>query len=276
LLSTDDPEEARALAAELDALNAARKDIEKDVTDEAVALIEREQNLDPESPVILVAADGWHPGVIGIVAGRLRERYRKPCVVVGIDRAANVGKGSGRSQPGVNLGRAVQAAFDQGLLLAGGGHAMAAGLSVRPELIPDLREFLADFLRSEQAIAAADERVEIDALVSAAGATRALYEDFQRLAPFGPGNPEPVFAVSGVRAEQAMALKGGHVRCFLADGSGGRLRAVAWRAAETPLGERLLAGAGGLSVAGKLKPDDWNGRRGVELEIEDAADPRRA
>jgi single-stranded-DNA-specific exonuclease len=187
-----------------------------------------------------------------------------------------VGKGSGRSQPGVNLGRAVQAAFDEGLLLAGGGHAMAAGLSIRPDLIPELRGFLNDYLKSEQAIAAADDRVEIDALVSAAGATRALYEDFQRLAPFGPGNPEPVFALAGVRVEQPMALKGGHLRCFLADESGGRLRAVAWRAAETPLGERILAGAGGLCVVGKLKPDDWNGRRGVELEIEDAADPRRA
>jgi single-stranded-DNA-specific exonuclease len=276
LLSTDDPEEARALAAELDALNATRKEVEKAVLDEAIALIERETNLDPEAPAIVVAADGWHPGVIGIVAGRLRERYRKPVLVIGVDRAANVGKGSGRSQPGVNLGRAVQAAFDEGLLLAGGGHAMAAGLSLRPDLIPDLRDFLCGFLKSEQAIAAADDRVEVDALVSPAGATRALYEDFQRLAPFGPGNPEPVFALAGVRVEQPMALKGGHIRCFLSDPGGARLRAVAWRAADTVLGERILAGAGGLSVVGKLRPDDWNGRRGVELEIEDAADPRGA
>ncbi len=275
LLSTDDPEEARALAQELDALNAARKDIEKAVIDEAVALIEKQTNLDPDEPVLVVAADGWHPGVIGIVAGRLRERYRKPALVIGIDRAANVGKGSGRSQPGVNLGRAVQAAFEEGLLLAGGGHAMAAGLSVRPDLIPELLVFLSELLRSEQAIAAAEDAVEIDALVSAAGATRALLEDFQRLAPFGPGNPEPMFALSGVRVEQAMALKGGHVRCFLADASGQRLRAVAWRSEETALGQRLLAGGGGLDVAGKLRPDDWNGRRGVELEIEDASDPRR-
>lgn len=135
LLSTDDPVEAAALAAELDELNASRKQVEADVLDAAVRWIETESN-EADAPCLVVAQDDWHPGVIGIVAGRLRERYRKPCLVIGVDRAANVGKGSGRSQPGVNLGQAVQAAFEEGLLLAGGGHAMAAGLSVRPEVIP--------------------------------------------------------------------------------------------------------------------------------------------
>lgn len=275
LLSTDDPEEAAALAAELDALNAARKDIEREVVEAAVAVIERETNIDPEAPVIVVAADDWHPGVIGIVAGRLRERYRKPVVVIGVDRAANVGKGSGRSQPGVNLGRAIQAAFEQGMLLSGGGHAMAAGLSIRPDLIPDLRDFLNEALRAEQVDAAAADAVEIDALISTSAATRALLDDFQRLAPFGPGNPEPVFALAGVRAEYPMMLKGGHVRVTLTDESGARLKAVAWRAGETVLGQRLLEGGSGLHVVGKLRPDDWQGRNSVELEIEDAADPRR-
>lgn len=275
LLSTDDPQEARAIAVELDGLNGERKEIERQVTEAAVAMIERETNLDPAAPVIVVAADGWHPGVIGIVAGRLRERYRKPVVVIGLDRAANVGKGSGRSQPGVNLGRAVQAAFEGGLLMAGGGHAMAAGLSIRPDRVPELREFLCDFLQTEQEEAAASDAVEIDALITPAGASRDLFEDFQRLAPFGPGNPEPMFALSGVRAEQPMAMNGGHVRVTLSDGGGGRLKAIAWRAAETPLGQALLEGAGGLLVVGKLKADDWQGRRGVQLEIEDAHDPRR-
>ncbi len=274
LLSTDDPEEARALAEELDALNASRKDVEKQVLDEAVAVIERESNFDPDAPVVVVAGDGWHPGVIGIVAGRLRERYRKPVVVVGIDRVADMGKGSGRSQPGVNLGRAVQAAFDAGLLLAGGGHAMAAGLTVRPSAVPELRAFLSEQLAGEMIEAAALDAVEIDALVGSGGADRALYEEFQRLAPFGPGNPEPMFAVAGARIERPMALRGGHVRCTLIDGSGKRLKAVAWRAGETDLGRRLLAADGALHVVGKLKPDDWQGRESVELEIEDAADPR--
>ena len=274
LLSTDDPEEASALAAELDALNASRKEVEREVTEAAIAHIETESNA-PDASMLLVAADGWHPGVIGIVAGRLREKYRKPVVVVGIDRAANVGKGSGRSQPGVNLGRAVQAAYEEGLLLAGGGHAMAAGLSVRPDTIPELRAFLCARLATETEIAAAEDGLDVDALIATAGADRALWQDFQRMAPFGPGNAEPVFALANVRVERPMALKGGHVRCTLTDGSGGRLKAVAWRVDGTETGKRLLVEGGAIHVVGRLKPDDWKGREGVEFEIEDAADPRR-
>jgi single-stranded-DNA-specific exonuclease len=274
LLSTDDPEEARSLAEELDALNASRKEVEREVTEAAVAHIERESN-QGEAPMLLVAADDWHPGVIGIVAGRLREKYRKPVVVVGVDRAANVGKGSGRSQPGVNLGRAVQAAYDEGLLLAGGGHAMAAGLSVRPDAIPELRAFLCGRLAAEAEIAAAADALEIDALVATRGCDRALWQDFQRMAPFGPGNVEPMFAAADVRVERPMALRGGHVRCTLTDGSGGKLKAVAWRVEGSEAGRRLMSEGGAVHVAGRLKPDDWQGRESVEFEIEDVADPRR-
>ena len=273
LLSTDDPLEAEALAAELDELNASRKQVEAEVQDQAVAWIETQSN-EADSPCLVVAREDWHPGVIGIVAGRLRERYRKPCIVIGIDRAANVGKGSGRSQPGVNLGQAVQAAYEEGLLLAGGGHAMAAGLSVRPEAIPELRAFLCERLAAEQAAAAAEDGLEIDALVTTRGCDRALWTEFQRLAPFGPGNPEPTFAAADVRIERPMALRGGHIRCTLTDGSGGRLKAVAWRMADTEAGKRLLQEGGAVHVAGRLKPDDWQGRESVELEIEDVADPR--
>jgi single-stranded-DNA-specific exonuclease len=275
LLSTDDPEEARGLAEELDALNASRKEVEREVTEAAIAHIETESNA-PDTAMLLVAADDWHPGVIGIVAGRLREKYRKPVVVVGIDRAANVGKGSGRSQPGVNLGRAVQAAYDEGLLLAGGGHAMAAGLSVRPDTIPELRAFLCERLAAESEIAAADDCLEIDALVTTRGCDRALWQDFQRMAPFGPGNVEPLFAAADVRVERPMALRGGHVRCTLTDGSGGKLKAVAWRVEGSEAGRRLMTEGGAVHVVGRLKPDDWQGRAGVEFEIDDVADPRRA
>jgi len=274
LLSTDDPAEAAALAAELDELNASRKQVEAEVQEAAVRHIERESN-QADAPCLVVADDGWHPGVIGIVAGRLRERYRKPVIVIGVDRHADVGKGSGRSQPGVNLGRAVQAAYEDGLLLAGGGHAMAAGLSVRPDTIPELRAFLCERLAAEAAAAAAEDGLEIDALVTTRGADRSLWTEFQRLAPFGPGNPEPTFAAADVRVERPMALKGGHVRCTLTDSSGGRLKAVAWRVEDTEAGRRLLQEGGAVHVAGRLKPDDWQGREGVELEIEDVADPRR-
>ena len=276
LLSTDDPTEARALAAELDALNASRKQVEAEVVEAAVTAIERGSNFDPDAPAIVVAEDGWHPGVIGIAAGRLRERYRKPVFVIGVDRAADIGKGSGRSQPGVNLGAAVQAAHARGLLLAGGGHAMAAGLTIRPALIPEFRAFLCDALAHEMVAATEADCIEIDALVTPGAAARPMLEAFQALAPFGPGNPEPTFAVAGVHAERPMLLRGGHVRVSLVDSYGGRLKAVAWRSEDTDLGRRLLAGAGGLHVAGKLKPDDWQGRQSVELEIEDAADARRS
>jgi single-stranded-DNA-specific exonuclease len=275
LLSTDDPVEAQALAEELDALNAERKAIESEAFEEAVRRIERE-NLDPSAPVLVVANEGWHPGDVGIVAGRLRERYRRPAIVIGIDVAAGVGKGSGRSQPGVNLGRAVQAAFDAGLLLAGGGHAMAAGLTVRPDAIPELRAFLTERLAAETEEAIAADALDIDALISPGAAGRAMLDEFRRLDPFGPGNPEPLFAAASVRIVEAMAVKGGHVRCVLADGAGAKLRAVAWRAGDTELGRRLLARDGTLHVVGKLKPDDYMGRNGVEMEIEDAADPRQA
>ncbi|MET3667507.1 single-stranded-DNA-specific exonuclease RecJ [Caulobacter sp. 1776] len=272
LLSTDDPLEAAALAQELDSLNTERKAVEAAVVEEAAAVLER-GNFNPEAPVIVVAGEDWHPGVIGIVAGRLRERYRKPVVVIGVDRAANVGKGSGRSQPGVNLGKAIQAAFESGLLMAGGGHAMAAGLSIRPEMIPEFRAFLEERL-AEEMEAVGVESVEIDALVQPRAATRALLDDFQRLAPFGPGNPEPMFALTQVRPDRVSALKGGHVRLDLVGPTGDRIKAVSWRSAETPLGQRLLAGGGTLDVVGKLKPDDYMGRNGVQLEIEDAHDPR--
>jgi len=273
LLSTDDPNEAAALAAELDLLNADRKGVEALVLEEAVQMIER-ANLDPDAAVLVVAGEGWHPGVVGIVAGRLRERFRKPAIVIGLDPATGVGKGSGRSQPGVNLGRAVQAAYDQGLLMAGGGHAMAAGLTMRGEAVPDLRDFLCRTLAEEGASAAAADAVEIDALLTPGGASRALFDEFQGLQPFGPGNPEPVFALADVRVEQINPMKGGHYRCQLVDARGARIKAVAWRAADTELGRRLAAGGGSLHVVGRLKADDWNGRQGVQFEIEDAADPR--
>ncbi len=271
LLATDDPQEAASLAEELDALNASRKEVERQVLDQAVAMVEAAGQ--SSSPVIVVAREDWHPGVVGIVAGRLRERYRRPAVVIGLDPVAAVGKGSGRSQPGVNLGRAIQAAFDEGLLMAGGGHAMAAGLTIRPDKVDALRDFLGERLGDDCQRAAEVDAMEVDALISPR-ADRGLYEEFQRLAPFGPGNPEPVFAMGEVMVEHPTAMRGGHLRCTLSDGAGGRMKAVAWRCEETALGRRLLEPGGALHVVGRLKPDDYQGRQGVQFEIDDVADPR--
>jgi single-stranded-DNA-specific exonuclease len=274
LLSTDDPGEAARLAVELNGLNAERKEVEREIVEAACRSVDRDSNL-PSASVLVIAEDGWHPGVIGIVASRLRERYRKPVVVIGLDRAADIGKGSGRSQPGVNLGRAIQMAFEAGLLLSGGGHAMAAGLTLRPSAVPDLRDFLCETLSGEMEAATLEDGLDVDALISASAASPAMLAAFRTLEPFGPGNPEPRVALADVRCERAMVVRGGHVSCMMTDSSGGRLKAIAWRAEDTELGRRILAGGGGLHVAGLLKADEWNGRVGVQLEIEDAADPRR-
>ncbi len=274
LLSTDDPVEAERLAIELDALNLSRRDVEKAVTDAAVRKVEATGAHADESAVVIVAGDDWHPGVVGIVAGRLRERWRKPVIVVGVDPVTGLGKGSGRSQPGMNLGRAIQAAWEEGILLAGGGHAMAAGLTVDSARLGELTAFLNDRLAHERIEAVAQDWLEIDALVEPAGANRALFESFEQLAPFGPANPEPVFALTGVQAREPVQMNGGHVRCRLVGPDGSSVRAIAWRCADLPGGQALLSGQGGLSIVGRLKADDWNGRRGVQFEIEDVSDPR--
>ncbi len=275
LLATDDPREAAELAGQLDVLNVERREVERQMVAAAIDEIERSSNFDPNASAIVVAREGWHPGVVGIVASRLRERYRRPAVVIGIDRAGDVGRGSGRSQPGVNLGRAIQEAFEEGLLLAGGGHAMAAGLTIRPAAVPEFRAFLSQRLAAEMGAAAAEDGVDIDALL-APKAAAAVRLDFQRLAPFGPGNPEPMVCLADVRVERARAMQGGHMRCALLNAGGASLNAVAWRIADTALGRRLMAGGGALHVVGRLRVDDWQGRNGVQLEIEDAADPKRS
>ncbi len=274
LLSTDDPMEAGALARELNRLNEERRSLEAQIVEEAIASLEREGNLGLDAPALVVAREGWHPGVVGIVASRLRERYRRTTVVLGIDPISGIAKGSGRSQPGVNLGSAIHEAFDAGLLMAGGGHAMAAGLTLRAGMIPEVREFLCERLSEQARTAAEVDAVEIDALTSPGAAADAL-NIFSGLAPFGPGNPEPVLAMASVRIEHAEPVRGGHIRCRLAGLGGQGLKAIAWRASDSPLGRRLLAGGAAVHVAGRLKPDEWRGRRDVQMEIDDIAEPRR-
>lgn len=276
LLSTEDPAEAMDLAIELDRLNTERRSVEARIFDEAVELIERGSNFDATAPAIVVSKEGWHPGVVGIVASRLRERYRRPVFVLGLDREADIAKGSGRSQPGVNLGRAVQEAQEAGLLLAGGGHPMAAGCTLRAGLTPEFRDFLCARLASEMGRAAEEDALDIDVLVLPGAAARGMLDLFRVLEPFGPGAPEPVYALADVRAERAEPVRGGHIRCFLTDGAGHRLKAIAWRSGDSPMGQRLLAGGGSFHVAGRLRRDDWQGRDGLQFEIDDVAEAPRA
>lgn len=271
LLSTDDVEEAAALAHELDELNRTRRDIEAEVLDQAMQTAEAQGLWPSDDPVIVIAREDWHPGVIGIVAGRLRERWHKPVIIIGIDPVSGMGKGSGRSQAGVNLGEAVGAAFKTGILLSGGGHAMAAGLSVERERIGELRRFINDYVTTHVSEADQIEAVEIDAILSVKAASRALYDRFDLLAPFGQGNPEPVLAFAGIRVGFAQAMKGGHIRFELSDDGGAKLKGIMWRAEGTAIGDALLRPVGLIHVVGRLKADDYMGRRGVQLEIEDIA-----
>jgi single-stranded-DNA-specific exonuclease len=272
LLSSDDPATCEDLAAQLEALNTERRAVERAIFEEAVEGLERQGNESLDRPAIVVARETWHPGVVGIVASRLRERYRRPVIVLGIDPQGRLAKGSGRSQPGVNLGRAVAAAFDQGLLLSGGGHAMAAGMTLRADSIPEFSVWLCETLAEETRLAEAADALDIDALTGCGAAAQGLLDLFSRLEPFGPGAPEPVVALADVRIERAEPVRGGHVRCVVADGYGGRLKAIAWRAGDTPVGRRLLAVGPSVHLAGRLKRDEWNGRSGVQLEIEDVAE----
>ncbi len=271
LLSTDDADEAAQLARELDELNRTRRDVETEVQEQAIALAEAQRLWPSDDPLIVIAQDGWHPGVIGIVAGRLRERWRKPVIVIGIDPVSGMGKGSGRSQAGVNLGEAVGAAYEAGLLLSGGGHAMAAGLSIERERIGEVRRFLNDYVRTHVSEDDRVEPVDIDAVLTLKAASRAFYDRLDLLAPYGQGNPEPVLAFAGIRIGFAQAMKGGHVRCELIDSAGHKLKGIIWRAEGTAIGDALLRPAGLVHVVGRLKADDYMGRRGVQLEIEDIA-----
>ena len=268
LLTTEDPEEARAIAAELDRLNEERRAIEAEVTQAAEEAAAHQGN----RAVALVAGRGWHPGVIGIVAGRLKEKLGKPAIVVAIDEAG-VGKGSGRSIAGVDLGAAVIAAKDMGLLAAGGGHAMAAGLTVDAGRIDALADFLDDRLAADVARARGERALLLDAVLAPRGLNPALVEALEAGGPYGAGWPAPRIAAGPVRIIKADVVGQGHVRAVVAGRDGRSIKAIAFRSGDTPLGQALL-GAGAtrsLWLAGRAKIDDWASRPAAELHLEDAA-----
>ena len=270
LLATEDPVEAADLAALLDGHNEDRKAIEADVQRQAVAAVEAHgADGGGHDPVILVADEEWHPGVVGIVAGRLRERFHRPACVVAV--ADGEGKGSGRSVPGFDLGQAILAARRAGLLLKGGGHPMAAGFTVAADRLDELRAFLREW--AEGAMASLPPPVlELDGALALGGATPDLVRLVGRLGPFGAGNAEPVFALHGVQAINPRLVGRNHVSCLLTGPEGGRLKAIAFRAADTPLGQALLAsGRAPLHLAGTLSLDSWGGRERVQLIIADGA-----
>ena len=266
LLTTDDPAEARAIAAELDRLNAERRAIEAAVQEAAEAT-------PLAHPALCIAAGmGWHPGVIGIVAGRLKEKHGIPAIVIAIDENG-IGKGSGRSIAGVDLGAAVLAAREEGLLIAGGGHAMAAGLTIAAERIADFTAFLADRLAEPVARAAGDRALLVDALVAPRGVTPGLVDALEAGGPYGMGWPAPRVAAGPVRIVKADIVGNGHVRAIMSGDDGASLKTVAFRAADGALGQALLGASRDrrLWIAGRAKIDDWGSRPAAELHLDDAA-----
>ena len=268
LLATDDPALAADLAQRLDTYNRERRDIEARTLEAAIAMVEGAA----QSPVLaFAAAQNWHPGVIGIVAARLKERYERPACVVAL--GDGVGRGSGRSIAGLPLGPAVIAARQAGLLINGGGHAMAAGFTVAAEKLDALREFLVERLGDGLDHERLVPELRVDAALSLAAAQAELIGHVEQLAPFGAGNPEPRFVFLGVRVAHTEAVGNGHLRCTLADPlDTGRLRAIAFRAVGTPLGQFLAETRGAaIPVAGHLRRDNWQGGDAVQLTIDDAA-----
>jgi len=255
LLATDDGAEAERLAMDLHLINEERKAVEAQVL--AVAVKEAEEQAD--LPVIVVGAEGWHPGVIGIVAGRLKDRFHKPAIVIGWGEGLGpVARGSGRSVPGINLGDLVSAAAHAGVILGGGGHAMAAGLSLSPGQLPGLRAFLAEQTKSEGEHLKAARVLEFDAVLAPSAANGELVEMVERLGPFGSGAPEPLFAAARVRAGYSRRVGENHLAFELVGDDGGRLRSIAFRMADGPVAEAVQSGRR-IHVAGRLKRDTWRG-----------------
>lgn len=278
LLASNDPVEAAALAAQLDALNSERRALEADVRDEALAQAEA-RGID--GPLVWAAGEGWHPGVIGIVAARLKEATGRPAVVIALDGAE--GKGSGRSVAGVDLGAAVQRLAAEGLLLRGGGHRMAAGLTVARDRLDAAMDRLGVLLQRQGAGTQNARALRLDGVLMAGAVTAELVAELERAGPYGPAAPAPRFAVPNMRILSHHQVGGAHLRLTLAGDSGidsggpggGRLNAIAFGVCNTPLGDALKAHTGqSVHVAGQIGINTHAGRQSLQLRLDDAAPVR--
>ena len=273
LLTLDDEHEALVIAARLNELNTERQKLETEAVEQATAVAEEEIGEGEGPPVLVLASANWHAGVVGLIAARLRERFERPAFAIAL-YPDGTGVGSGRSMPGVDLGRAVLAAVEADIIQKGGGHAMAAGVTLKPGQLGPFRSHMSEALRGSVGAARALTALRIDAALSARGATVEFVQDIERAGPFGSGNPQPVFAFPGHRIKFPQVVgAGGHVSFQLTADDGARLKAIAFRAAQTPLGQALLAAGNDtrLHVAGTLGLDHYQGQASVQLRVTDAA-----
>ncbi|MBC7132325.1 MAG: single-stranded-DNA-specific exonuclease RecJ [Roseovarius sp.] len=267
LLASDDAREARALAERLEALNEERRAIEAEVRASALAQAEARGF---DAPLVWAAGEGWHPGVVGIVASRLKEVANRPAVVIGLEGAE--GKGSGRSVAGVDLGHAVQRLAREGLLIKGGGHRMAAGLTVARERLEEAMARLSELLARQGAGAGGPADLRLDGVLMPGAATVDLVEQIEAAGPFGAGAPAPRLVFPDCRIGFARVLGAAHLKLRVDDGMGASLDAIGFGMAEGPLGAALLAHGGArFHLAGRLEINHWGGRQAVQLRLEDAA-----
>ncbi len=269
LLTTEDPEEAALIAAQLSQLNDDRRAIEAEVQEAGEAQLARQANRN----LRIVHGEGWHPGVIGIVAGRIKEKTGRPSIVIARDRKTGLGKGSGRSIPGVDLGAAIMAAREEGLLEAGGGHAMAAGLTVREDRIEALSDWLEARLEKQVSAASAEASLGFDLSLGPRGLSVELVETLEKGGPYGMGWPGPRLAIGPVHIVKVDRVGSDHVRLVAGSREGGSIKAIAFRIADTDFGQALLALHPGTQVwlAGRAKVDTWANTPRAELHLEDVA-----
>lgn len=271
LLTLDDPGRAQEIAARLDDLNRERQEMERLMLAEAEAEALAEYGAGEHVPVIVTAREKWHPGIVGLIAARLKEKFCRPSFAIAFDPSGK-GTGSGRSIPGFDMGRMVRAAVDAGILLKGGGHAMAAGLTVDRANLGQLRAYFEEAARNPVAALVEDQVLEIDGALGASGATFALIDQLEKAGPYGSGHPQPVFALPLHRVLECRYVGTNHLRVTLQAMDGARLEAMAFRAVDTDLGRFLLSSRGDqVHVAGTLNSDYWQGSQRIQFRISDAA-----
>lgn len=271
LLTLDDAAAAEAIASQLDELNRDRQAMEAAMLAEAEAEVLAEYGTGEGASVIVTARQNWHPGIVGLIAARIKEKFRRPAFAIAFDPNGR-GTGSGRSINGFDMGRLVRAAVDNGLLVKGGGHAMAAGLTVERGKLGQLRQFFEE--RAETAIRdlVAVQTLKVDGALAAAGATLDLVDLLDQAGPYGSGHPQPLFAFPQHRLRDSRQVGANHVKVTLEGQDGSRMEGIAFRAMETPLGDFLLGNRGAtVHVAGSVSADLWQGTRKVQLRVTDAA-----